>query len=84
MDRNRWSTRHEIRVEVGLEFVQQDLELTIVQASGSGDVGGIDDRGTLRFHVRDGGVNQRIRGRAVPEVPLPRDSNARPLQPVTF
>ena len=72
----------EIRVQAGLELVQQDLDLAVVENAGGRDVGGIDDDRAASLHVRDGRLDDAIGWRAVAEVALARDADPCALERV--
>ena len=74
--------RAEVRLEVGLELVEEDVELGIVELARRGEVGRIDDHGAAILHHGERTLEGFVRCVAVAGVLLARDTDARALQPV--
>ena len=72
--------RRQVVVQPGLELVEQDLELAVVDLRRRRDVGGIDDHRAVRLHVGDRLVDQRDRRRGCSRRTLARDADARALE----
>ena len=70
--------------QIGLELVEQHLELAVVELPEGRDVRGIDDHGAALLHHLDGGVRERVSGRTRPKQAVSDDTNPRALEPVGF
>ena len=81
-DGRRRAGPREVFRQIGLELVEEHIELAVVELAERRNVGWLDDDGPLFLHVGDRGLRESIRGLAVAEELLPHDPDPRALEPV--
>ena len=81
LDRRRRPQGLEIRGEIGLELVQQHLQLALVVLAGVRDLRGIDQHGAPPDHLRQRVLHEPVHAWVEPEG-LPDDADARAAQAV--
>src|SRR5450755_4522620 len=71
-------------IEVALEFVEQRVELGIVELPGGGDVGRVDDRRPMLPHQVERRIEQDVGRRVIAGEMFPHDTDACTAEAVTI